>query len=58
MTRGKHVEDLAVQLAQDARRLREQAEMLPRGKLRDEVLRQARQADAVSHQQQGGLARA
>jgi len=36
-------------LADQARRLREEAELLPHGPVRDEALRKVRQAEAGSH---------
>jgi hypothetical protein len=42
-------EDLEQRLADEANSLREQAELLPHGPVRDEVLRRARQAETGSH---------
>lgn len=36
-------------LAEEARRFREEAELLPHGPVRDEALRRARQAETGSH---------
>ena len=41
----KQVESLEQRLAKEAKRLREQAELLPQGTLREHVLRKARQAE-------------
>jgi len=46
--RTKHLTDLETRCAEEAKRLREQADLLPPGKLRDEVLRKARQAETAS----------
>jgi hypothetical protein len=43
--RFKHTKFLQERLADEAAKLREQAELLPPGRLRDEVLRKARQAE-------------
>jgi hypothetical protein len=40
---------LEERLAEEARRLREEAELLPHGPVRDEALRRARQAETGSH---------
>lgn len=42
-------EDLEQRLADEANSLREQAELLPHGPVRDEVLRRARQAETGLH---------
>jgi hypothetical protein len=47
--RIKQVTSLEDRLSIEAKRLREQAELLPHGVLRDEVLRRARQAETGSH---------
>lgn len=43
--RVKQTQSLEVRLAEEARRLREEAEKLPPGPERDETLRRARQAE-------------
>ena len=40
---------LEVRLAEEARRLREEAELLPHGPVRDAAIRRARQAETGSH---------
>jgi hypothetical protein len=40
---------LEERLAEEARRLREEAELLPHGPVRDEALRKARRAETGSH---------
>lgn len=47
--RFKQIQNLEERLADEAKRLREQAKLLPPGALRDEVLRKARQAETGSH---------
>ncbi|GMO24654.1 hypothetical protein [Bradyrhizobium ottawaense] len=47
--RVKQTHSLEERLAEEAKRLREQAELLPHGPLRDETLRKARQAETGSH---------
>ncbi|MCD9112365.1 hypothetical protein QIH85_17435 [Bradyrhizobium japonicum] len=47
--RFKQILSLEGRLAQEARRLREEAESLPLGRLRDEAIRRARQAETGSH---------
>ncbi|MDT4739923.1 hypothetical protein [Bradyrhizobium sp. WYCCWR 12699] len=47
--RFKQVFSLEERLAEEARRLREEAELLPHGPVRDEALRRARQAETGSH---------
>ena len=42
-------ESLEKRLADEAKSLREEAELLPNGRVRDEVLRKARQAETGSH---------
>lgn len=40
---------LATRLAEEAKRLREEAKLLPPGAVRDELIRKARQAETGSH---------
>lgn len=47
--RIKQTLSLEERLAEEARRLREEAELLPHGPVRDEALRKARQAETGSH---------
>ncbi|WP_247768478.1 hypothetical protein [Bradyrhizobium sp. 192] len=47
--RFKQTVRLEERLAEEARRLREEAELLPHGPVRDEALRRARQAETGSH---------
>ena len=47
--RVKQTSSLEVRLAEEARRLREEAELLPHGPVRDEALRKASQAETGSH---------
>lgn len=47
--RFKQTSSLEERLAEEARRLREEAELLPHGPVRDEALRRARQAETGSH---------
>jgi hypothetical protein len=47
--RFKQTVSLEERLAEEARRLREEAELLPHGPVRDEALRRARQAETGSH---------
>lgn len=47
--RVKQTSSLEVRLVEEARRLREEAELLPHGPVRDEALRKARQAETGSH---------
>lgn len=47
--RFKQTLSLEERLAEEAKRLREQAELLPPGTLRDAVERKARQAETGSH---------
>jgi hypothetical protein len=47
--RFKQTLSLEERLAEEARRLREEAELLPHGPVRDEALRRARQAEIASH---------
>ena len=47
--RFKQVVSLEDRLAEEARRLREEAELVPPGPVRDEALRKARQAETGAH---------
>lgn len=47
--RFKQVHSLEARLAEEARRLREQARLLPPGAIREELMRKARQAETGSH---------
>lgn len=47
--RFKQTSSLEERLAEQASRLREEAELLPHGPVRDEALRRARQAETGSH---------
>lgn len=47
--RFKHILTFPERLSQEAHRLREQAEVMPLGKEREELLRKAREADTASH---------
>jgi len=47
--RFKQTVSLEDRLAEEARRLREEAELLPHGPVRDAALRKARQAETGSH---------
>ncbi len=47
--RFKQTQSLEDRLAEHAKRLREEAELLPHGPVRDEALRRARQAETGSH---------
>jgi len=47
--RTKQVANLETRLATEAKRLREEAEVLRPGAIRDEVLRKARQCETGSH---------
>jgi hypothetical protein len=47
--RFKQTKSLEERLAEEARRLREEAELLPHGPVRDAALRRARQAETGSH---------
>ena len=46
--RERQMDPLEIRLAAEAERLREQAELLPPGATRDEMLRKARQAETGS----------
>jgi hypothetical protein len=47
--RFKQTQSLEERLADEAKGLREEANLLPPGALREEVLRKARQAETASH---------
>jgi hypothetical protein len=47
--RFKSIQSLEARLAEEAKRLRERAELLPPGALRQEMIRRARQAETGSH---------
>ena len=47
--RFKQIQSLEERLANEAKRLREEAKLLPPGAVREEVLRQVRQIGAASH---------
>ncbi len=47
--RFKHAASLEERLAEEARRWREQPELLPPGHEREELMRKARQADTACH---------
>ena len=47
--RFKQSDPLEERLAEEAKRLREEAELLPPGAVRDEMIRKARQAETGSH---------
>ena len=47
--RFKQTVSLGERLAEEARRLREEAELLPHGPVRDEAIRRSRQAEIGSH---------
>jgi hypothetical protein len=47
--RFTQVKSLEERLADEAKRLREEAKLLPAGALREQVLRKARQAETGSH---------
>jgi hypothetical protein len=47
--RFKQIESLEARLAEEAKRLREEAKLLPPGAVREEILRRARQAETGSH---------
>jgi hypothetical protein len=47
--RFKQIQSLEKRLAEEAKRLREQAELLPHGNQRDAVENRARQAETGSH---------
>ena len=47
--RFKHTRSLEERLAEEAKRLREEAKLLPHGAAREDFLRRARQAETGSH---------
>jgi hypothetical protein len=47
--RFKQTQSLEVRLAEEAKRLREDAKLLPPGAERDEMIRKARQAEIAAH---------
>lgn len=47
--RFKQIQSLEVRLAEESKRLREEAKLLPPGAAREEFLRRARQAETGSH---------
>lgn len=47
--RFKQTQSLEVRLAEQAKRLRQEARRLPPGTKRDEMIRKARQAETASH---------
>ena len=47
--RFKQIQSLEERLANEAKRLREEAKLLPPGAVREEVFRKARQIEAASH---------
>jgi hypothetical protein len=47
--RFKQVKSLEERLAEEARRLRDEAKLLPPGAVREQVLRKARQTETASH---------
>ena len=47
--RFKQTQTLEERLSEEAKRLREEAKLLPPGAKRDELIRKARQADTGSH---------
>jgi hypothetical protein len=47
--RFKQSDPLEERLAEEAKRLREEARLLPPGAVRDEIIRKARQAETGSH---------
>lgn len=47
--RFKQIISLEERLTEEARRLREEAELLPHGPVREEALRKAREAETGSH---------
>jgi hypothetical protein len=55
--RIKHEASLEERLAEQARRLREQAKTLPPGKERDGLMRRAREAEITSHINEWSLKR-
>jgi hypothetical protein len=47
--RFKQTQSLEIRLAEESKRLREEAKLLPPGPVREELLRRARQAETGSH---------
>ena len=47
--RFKQIQSLEERLAEEAKRLRKEAKLLPPGAVREQVLRKARQAEMRSH---------
>ncbi|HEX5323992.1 MAG TPA: hypothetical protein VFW40_09410 [Capsulimonadaceae bacterium] len=47
--RFKQIVSLETRLAKEAKRLREEAKLLPHGAVREQILRKARQAETGSH---------
>ena len=47
--RFKQIQSLEERLAEEAKRLREEAKLLPPGAVRDEMVRKARRAETGSH---------
>jgi hypothetical protein len=47
--RFKQTQSLEARLAEEAKRLRREAKLLPAGAKRDEMIRKARQAETASH---------
>jgi hypothetical protein len=47
--RFKQIQSLEERLAEEAKRLREEAKLLPPGAVRDELVRKARRAETGSH---------
>ena len=47
--RFKQTQSLEVRLAEEAKRLRREAKLLPPGAKRDEMIRKARQAETATH---------
>ena len=45
----KQTQSLEARLAEEAKRLREEAKLLPPGALREELIRRARHAETASH---------
>jgi len=45
----KPIQSLEIRLAKEAKRLREEAELLPPGAVREELLRRARRCETGSH---------
>ena len=47
--RFEQIQSLEIRLAEESKRLREEAKLLPPGAVREELLRRARQAETGSH---------